>query len=211
MDKQNKLKMIKCPRCGSVDTAEILYGLPAFDDELAALLDAGRIHLGGCCRSGFDPRYYCNTCQKSFGATAVTRDGINYERFAEIVNEVHFSRTAARSMFNSYEITVKKTKNGARVYSDGMTDRLIFNDDCDISSKCWARLVSNLYDSLFLSDWKHTFKPVGYSVLDGESWRLEIKMTGNRKRTYSGDNAYPPYWRELDRLMRSVTKPMKAP
>ena len=37
----NGRQIIKCPRCGCVDIAEILYGHPAFDNELAALLYAG--------------------------------------------------------------------------------------------------------------------------------------------------------------------------
>jgi len=31
---KNKRAWIKCPYCGSKDTARILYGLPAFDEEL---------------------------------------------------------------------------------------------------------------------------------------------------------------------------------
>lgn len=38
--------------------------------------------------------------------------------------------------------------------------------------------------------------------LNGEQWELEIRLTGNRKRTYSGSNAFPPYWSELKALFR---------
>lgn len=36
---------IKCPKCGSDKVAKILYGMPAFDDELEAKVDAGE---NGC-------------------------------------------------------------------------------------------------------------------------------------------------------------------
>lgn len=37
-------------------------------------------------------------------------------------------------------------------------------------------------------------------VLDGVQWSLDITLTNRRKRTYRGNNQYPPYWEELCRL-----------
>lgn len=55
-----------CPRCGSVDVAEILYGLPAFDDGLEADLAAGRVVLGGCLVWDEQPDLACNACGLEF-------------------------------------------------------------------------------------------------------------------------------------------------
>ena len=72
----NKEPQIKCPYCGSTDTAEILYGMPAFTKEFQEKLDSGKIHLGGCCINltrnedgtmvQTDPDWYCNSCGKGF-------------------------------------------------------------------------------------------------------------------------------------------------
>lgn len=53
----------KCPKCGSKRIARILYGLPAFSDELQADLRSGKLALGGCCITGDDPVWKCLECE----------------------------------------------------------------------------------------------------------------------------------------------------
>ena len=57
---------------------------------------------------------------------------------------------------------------------------------------------------MYLHEWKKTFYDP--DVLDGEQWELKIRLTGNRRRNYEGNNAYPPYWTELTKLFREYTK-----
>lgn len=57
----------RCPACGSAEVASILYGLPMYDEELRADLDAGRVVLGGCCVGGDDPVWLCRACKHQWG------------------------------------------------------------------------------------------------------------------------------------------------
>jgi transposase-like protein len=57
----------KCPRCGSERIARILYGMPAFPEELRRELEAGRAVLGGCVVTGNDPRWQCTSCRYEMG------------------------------------------------------------------------------------------------------------------------------------------------
>ena len=52
----------KCPACASGPVETILYGMPAFSEELRRDLDEGRITLGGCIVSDDDPRWKCAAC-----------------------------------------------------------------------------------------------------------------------------------------------------
>lgn len=52
----------ECPECGRAPLACILYGLPAFDEELERDMAEGRVVLGGCCISGDDPAWQCTHC-----------------------------------------------------------------------------------------------------------------------------------------------------
>jgi DNA-directed RNA polymerase subunit RPC12/RpoP len=52
----------KCPECGQAPLASILYGMPAFDEELERKMNEGRITLGGCCISDDDPAWECTRC-----------------------------------------------------------------------------------------------------------------------------------------------------
>jgi len=51
-----------CPACGSKRVARIMYGYPAYSDELQAQLDAGTVVLGGCVITGDDPAWRCTQC-----------------------------------------------------------------------------------------------------------------------------------------------------
>lgn len=68
--KRRKRRILICPHCGSAWIADILYGEPAFDDELEELLEKGEIYLGGCCIFSDSPKHHCNDCKKDFTNTA---------------------------------------------------------------------------------------------------------------------------------------------
>lgn len=51
-----------CPECGKAPLATILYGMPAFDQELEQEMKKGRVTLGGCCISYDDPVWECTGC-----------------------------------------------------------------------------------------------------------------------------------------------------
>ena len=59
---------IKCPKCGSDNIAMVLYGMPAFDEELEAKIDAGDVVLNGCEILLDDPMYpyECQECGLRF-------------------------------------------------------------------------------------------------------------------------------------------------
>jgi hypothetical protein len=57
------VKPLKCPSCGSLRIATYLYGEPAYSEELMTEINAGRIILGGCCISGYDPDWECVECK----------------------------------------------------------------------------------------------------------------------------------------------------
>ena len=60
---------ITCPKCGSDKIAEVIYGMPAFDEELEAKINAGEIVLHGCgITNGWPPHpYECRECRFRFG------------------------------------------------------------------------------------------------------------------------------------------------
>jgi hypothetical protein len=52
-----------CPKCGERgSTATILYGLPAFDEELNRRLESGLVALGGCDIFEDQPEFVCCSC-----------------------------------------------------------------------------------------------------------------------------------------------------
>ena len=68
-----------CPHCGSKNTARILYGYPAFSPQLERKLDEGRIRLGGCIVTDFDPDRHCNECGRDFSTVPSVWDLLRNE------------------------------------------------------------------------------------------------------------------------------------
>lgn len=198
----NKNAQIKCPHCGSTNTARYLYGYPAFSEELQKKIDEDKIILGGCCVETTDvdgervwdvPARKCNDCRKDFGSPALIRskDNNTAKWFMDEVCSIKLSITSF-SVYGNFDATIEKTEDGAGVIiSDGL-DSIIRH----ITKRRWNNLLNKLINNCYLLDWKKNYKPKDYVVLDGESWLLEIELTGGRRRTWRGDNEYPIYWKE---------------
>ena len=198
----NKNAGIKCPLCGSANTARYIYGSPAFSKELQKKIDDGKIVLGGCCivtadvdgQSVWDvPSRKCNDCGKDFGKPALIRskDGNTAKWFTDEVRTIKFSISAFLASAN-FDATIEKTEDGAGVSIRKGMDMIIRH----ISKRRWNNLLDKLLNSCCLLDWKKNYKPEGYVVLDGESWILEIELADGRRRTWRGNNEYPAYWKE---------------
>jgi len=61
-----KRKPRKCPKCGFSPVASILYGMPAYDEELERKLEDKSLVLGGCVVGHEDPKWQCTGCGKEF-------------------------------------------------------------------------------------------------------------------------------------------------
>lgn len=82
---------MKCPKCGSKESARILYGMPAFSEELEKKLNNKELFLGGCCISSVDPKYHCNSCNRNFAASPLLLSKQGSEDYRLIVTSIRFS------------------------------------------------------------------------------------------------------------------------
>lgn len=210
---RNKKAQIKCPRCGSKDTARILYGMPAMSDELYAKINSGKIRLGGCCLTGvrtddetmfnLDPKRYCNSCKKAFASPAYWQNNGHIASYVDMVEGLEFE--VGGFFGGTTRVNIRKNDIGALVHVDyfnGIPD--IPPEDRQISPLRWMRLVNSLYNQLYIHEWKKNY--VDPEILDGTQWYLEVKLAGRRKRTYNGNNCFPSYWSELKALFRPFGK-----
>ena len=210
---RNKRAQIKCPRCGSTNTARYIYGMPAFSERMQQKLDAGKWVLGGCCISSVEvngkqvetmPARRCNDCKKDFATEPIlfTPKSETAEDYREIVTSIKFS---IGGFFDGYtDVIIIKNDHGALVQVQKSLEPDDDPGDRQITLAKWQRIVNMLYGQMYLHEWKKSF--VDPAVLDGTQWSLEIGLTGKRKRTYSGSNDYPPYWKDLLKIFREFAK-----
>ncbi len=207
---RNEKAQIKCPLCGSRNTARILYGMPAMDDWLQKQIDAGRIHIGGCCISTAEsadgeqictgPKYFCNDCKKSFARPPylVNKKTGRAEAYDDIVKEIKF--LTGGFFLGHTEIRIKRNNAGAIVYTDKDPGGIFLIPEQQITEKRWKKILDRMYSEFYVQEWPEHFYDPYLVVCDGEQWSLEITLTNGRKQSCDGSNAYPPYWKEMKAL-----------
>lgn len=206
----NENAKVRCPHCGSGNTARILYGMPAFSKKLEHDIRSGKIHLGGCMLTEvtdaagnsipLDPARYCNACKKEFARPAYlpTEDFSGAEAYTDIVTGLRF--TYSKRFPQQTELCIEKNDAGAAVSVSCFPGAGEAGRERQITKRQWNKLTDRLFGELYLHEWKKEYTDP--NVLDGEQWSLEIRMTEDRRLVWNGSNAFPVYWQELNALFR---------
>lgn len=198
----NKNGQIKCPYCGSERTVYILYGLPIPSKRYRKRLDNNQVWLGGCQVGGNMPRRHCLACGQEFASLPFlwNKQKDDFDDYRNIVTKISFDDEWSIGRRTDIEIAKAATMAAVTVHN--------FPEDTHVTKSItinqWNSLLDQLYCKMFLHEWKKEY--ADNSILDGEEWSLEIQMTEGRKEKYSGINAFPPYWKDLKSLFRSLEK-----
>ena len=193
---------MKCPRCGSKRTAPILYGMPAFNEEMDRKLKNEELYLGGCLVSDVMPEYHCFACEKNFGTPPILQGKDETEDYRDIVTAVRFSDGGY--LKEDKEIFIRKKKEQITLEVSSLHAGLPVFYRREMTETEWKKILDKLYTNLYLHEWKTKYTDC--CVNDSEQWVLDIRLTGNRHRRYQGSNAFPPYWKELKSLFRPFFK-----
>ena len=186
-----------CPRCGSHNTAIILWEMPNMTEVLRQKIDNKEIVLGGCCISGNEPTHYCNKCKKAFGGS--------YFSIPTMIKEMEFF--IGGHFGPAYEVCLLYTESGqpelrcTSVLRKGTTDQLILNEDDDnveVMSR-WNEFNNDLLHC-YLIDWKRNY--ADKLVVDGTGWELRVVFQDGTKIMRSGVNKFPPHWHKFLALFK---------
>lgn len=174
-----------CPRCGSRETAHILWKTPSFNIEFDEKLKNKEIILGDYNASENKPSYHCNACELDFG---------RFTSLEELTTaSVHFS--IGGFFGGHHNVTVSKGVFGAEVEYGPPFDFIApLCDSSDMSNDEWAHFVKDLY-RCYVIDWESRYDD--FCILDGTQWGLEIRFEDGSVLERSGSNAYPPHWTKL--------------
>lgn len=190
------MEEIRCPRCASMNTAEIHYGPK---DETGMGKD-GMVRdneaLEEASERGWGPRFHCHDCRRSFGSASLRPEVLSdAENYRQASRRILFETGGLMQGF----LTVKLEKSGkgaSMKVSPGFTpdpeSGEIQSGKVSITKEQWDRVVSALFEDLFVLDWKEAYE--NPFVMDGQQWRLEITMEDGEALRYHGMNGYPVYW-----------------
>ena len=144
-------------------------------------------------------RFRCNDCGRSIGSLPRFNTKSGVADYREAVNEVHFTVGGYDTGYP--EVWMRKTAQGIELsVRPGHAQADCFLQR-EMSADEWVAVVDTLFCKLYLHEWKKRF--IDPDIMDGEQWDLVLELEGGRRRTYSGSNAYPPYWEQL----RAVFQP----
>jgi len=210
---KNKRAQIKCPYCGSKNTARYLYGMPVMNPAIEEAINKGKLILGGCCLlvthvngefEEINPQRKCNDCGKDFARPPilVSKDREFGEFYYDIVTGISFE---IGGFFQGWtKVDIVQEGNGATVFVSITSPEQMVDEQKTITNRKWGNIINELYCNMYLHEWKNDYTDP--DVLDGEQWSLEIRFTNGRKKQYTGSNAYPPYWKELCKIFKEYAK-----
>jgi SAM-dependent methyltransferase len=148
------------------------------------------------------PRYHCQDCGRDFGSTPL-RPGVltDAERYRQATRKIIFETGGLMQGFLT--VRLEKMDEGSFMQvSPGFTpDRKsgeIQSGQVSITAEQWDAVVGELYEDLFVLDWKEAYE--NPYVMDGQRWSLDLTMKDGETLHYHGMNAYPVYWAEVLRL-----------
>lgn len=198
----------KCPKCGSLNTIKILYGMPTQETFLMA--EDGKVKLGGCCVTDMDSEYYCKDCENEWDRqTAIDK----------AYNDIIGIRASVGGYFAGYyevDINFKNRKlkwsNSGAIEDEHNEENLyekinISNNfernyyEKTLRKKTLDKFIDEL-KMLNLLNWKSRY--IEHGICDGTQWNIEIIRNGRNINKY-GDNKFPDEWKDFCRLIAKIS------
>ena len=166
--------MIVCPKCGSKNTAPIIYGMPT--EELFEESEKNKVILGGCCITECDDDYGCCDCGFEWSKDSL---GIQYVKKIRI------------KIWNNGLCRVNELKKHVYdIYPDGKVKYCVYVGDSTKSDEvreCFVfpEVVNKLHKEIqhIMSSNKGM---LSVNVCDGSSYSLSISYKDNRKTKIEG-------------------------
>ena len=178
-------KKLVCPKCGSRQAVEILYGYPSSEALEAA--ERGEIMLGGCCISLDDPKYCCKECDYSWGDGLKLELMLFMQTFKASVGGFFGPNYCVEADIKQGKVNYSCTEGGEGVASE----KTITDED-------WKKLITGLKRCDF-EYWLDDYNDPG--ILDGTQWSVEVTFEGGAELRKRGSNSYPGRWKQFCRLM----------
>lgn len=184
-----------CPRCGSRNTAKILWGEPAYSQDLLQKLDNKEIVIGGCCVPLNGPTHHCNECKKDFGYVTVDME----------LATIGFNFGLGGYFGGYHSLSITKSETGAAaIYTPPFGDCEPQPIEKQLNTEEWLGFVHGLF-RCYIYDWKKRY--VDSAIIDGTQWNLEVTFSDKKALKCHGSNMFPPHWSKLLKVINKLGLP----
>ena len=180
-----------CVKCGGHNTAEYLYGMPHMTEDLEKNIADGKVKLGGCMVTDFDPKYHCNDCNQDFGFSA--------KRLSDNVIIDYIENTYYLEFGISYDnyMCVAKSKvifekKADKYYVDYFSNDKKYTKE--ITEKEYKYNISAFFEKAYILEWPDDCirdkSPIN------TCWNYAIKCTDAPTIENNGKDYFPPYFKQ---------------
>lgn len=144
--------------------------------------------------------FFCRNCGRDFGRDKETRDG------KDMKQELTGIRFAIGDIDgNSYHLRIAKDDAvDAIIYEVYSARDGVIRKNADVISREEAvKLRDALVDDCFVCDWDLQYYPVndGKTLTPDVHWRLDLITKDDDDITIHGDDAWPPYFKTLVKML----------
>ena len=181
----------KCVKCGGHNTAEYLYGMPHMTEELEKNIADGKVKLGGCMVTDFDPKYHCNDCNQDFGYSAKRLSDNAIIDYIENTYYLEFGIS-----YDNYMCVVKSNVIFEKKYDKYYVD--YFSNDKkytkEIAEKEYKYNMSAFFEKAYILEWPDDCIREKSSI--NTRWYYVIKCTDAPTIENNGKDYFPPYFKQ---------------
>lgn len=168
-----------CPRCGSEDTREFLYGYPPRQ------YDKEKYVLGGDVLWATNPLYFCVNCEKHFGLMAA--EGHKPHHHSQYT--IKWISFKEKSKEGSMEISFMEEGIEAKVI---LPPQKAYEDFYTLGREEWLHIRLQVVNELFLLDWEED--PAILVESEDVEWELCIGFVDDTNSKLQGDGRVPHYY-----------------
>lgn len=193
-----------CPRCGSRNTAAIIWDMPEATPEFKEMLANKEIMFSDRKFSEISPTSHCNLCKKDFGG----------KYFAEptFVSKLYFYAGGPGSRSHWVYLNVETTGRVLKYAASSGPVIDIKSEKADEAieykyialDECWQQFNKDLLNCYFIN-WKQSY--FNNDIADGIQWNLEVTFDNGKIVKRFGSNDFPPHWRKLLKLFQKYGLP----
>lgn len=178
----------KCPKCGSNNVINIIYGMPSY--ELFLESEKGKVRLGGCEIIEGCSEYACKDCNHEWNKQ-------------QILDHAYGKITRVRAFVggfrgSNYEVdmdfrNLRLAWNGDEDESKSQITKVLDEQDC--------KNIAEHLKMLNLLGWKTKYEQP--EVCDGTQWSVQIE-TGDKTIHKYGSNKYPKEWKLFCKFVTAI-------
>ncbi len=179
-----------CPKCGSTNALNIIYGMPAPEAVESSRRD--EVILDGCSVLPDSALYICRDCNYEWG---------KYCKISILPSIIYIKAYVGGFWGPNCSIEADALKGKLKRSYTHCDQEEFIDDVIDITPEAWKALLRALKNCDF-EYWVDKYEDP--HICDGTQWSVEVQLDTGKKIKKWGSNIFPGRWKQFCRAMSKL-------